>query len=200
MCCRYYADECFRKKLNDILKSENIRYAELIYADGGQDIRPSDASTVICGDGYGLRTATMYWGFTNPFRKGLIINARSETVREKKLFADSIMNRRIVVPASGFYEWDPYRSRFRFTLPEDEIMFLAGFYHNEQGIPKYTILTADANESLRPVHDRMPLIIGKNEIRSWIRDGDKLSEFLERPQIPLLREQDSGQIRMDFGL
>ncbi len=137
--------------------------------------------------------------FTNPYRKGLIINARSETVREKNLFSDSIINRRCIIPARGFYEWDPYKARFSFTSPNDDVILLAGFYREEHGIPKYTILTTKANDSMRPVHDRMPVMIERDEIGAWIRDNDRLTEFLNRPQIQLVREQDSGQIRMDFG-
>jgi putative SOS response-associated peptidase YedK len=155
---------------------------------------------VICGHNNRLAEMNMYWGFTNPYRKGLIINARSETAREKNLFSNSIMNRRCIIPASGFYEWDPYKARFRFTSPDDDLILLAGIYREEQGATKYTILTTEANDSMRPVHDRMPVMIGRNEIGAWIKDNDRLVEFLERPQIQLVSEQDSGRIRMDFGL
>lgn len=200
MCCRYLLGLNFYEKLNDILETEGIKAPGRINSETERDVRPSDASAVICGDREGLAAAEMRWGFANPYRKGLIINARSETALEKKLFSDSIMNRRIVVPASGFYEWDPYKSRFRFTLPGDELIFLAGFYREEEGIPRYTILTTEANASMKPVHDRMPVMIGRNEIRPWIRDSERLREFLEREQFPLIREQESGQMRMDFGL
>ena len=58
--------------------------------------------------------------------------------------------------------------------------------------------TTDANESMRPVHDRMPLMIGKEEIRPWILNNERFPEYLERPQPRLIREQDSGQIRMEW--
>ena len=50
------------------------------------------------------------------------------------------------------------------------------------------------------VHDRMPVLIGRNEIRPWIKDDAVLSEFLTRKQTELLCEQDSGQIRMNLEL
>ena len=200
MCCRYYYEDEIRERMRDLLDSQGIKPAEPLSVEPGRDVRPSDASAVICGSDDGLIASDMRWGFTNPYKKGIIINARSETAREKNLFADSIMNRRCLIPASGFYEWDQYKARFRFTLPGNELILLAGFYHEEQGFPRYTILTTEANESMKPVHDRMPVMIGRNEIRPWIRDNEMLSEFLERPQMQLLREQDSGQIRMDFGL
>ena len=110
------------------------------------------------------------------------------------------MNRRCIIPASGFYEWNPDKARFCFTDPDDELLLLAGIYQEEQGKPRYTILTTQANESMQPVHDRMPVMIRHSEIRSWIEDDEKLSEFLTRPQVRLVCEQDSGQIRMDFGI
>ena len=198
MCCRYLLGLDFLEKLNDVMDTEDITASGRISCKTERDIYPSDASIVICGSGDRLIASSMYWGYANPYKKGLIINARSETAREKKLFSDGIMNHRCIIPASGFYEWDPFKARFRFTLPDNELIFLAGFYHKEQGIPRYTILTTCANESMRPVHDRMPVMIGKKEIRPWIIDNERLSEFLERPQVQLVREQDSGQIRMNW--
>ena len=200
MCGRFVIGGDFREKLNELIRREGIIPAELLYKESGQDVFPSESSAVIhSGDGR-LSAGSMLWGFTNPYRKGLIINARAETVREKKLFADSIMNRRCIIPASGFYEWNPDKARFCFTDPDNELLLLAGIYHEEQGKPRYTILTTQANESMQPVHDRMPVMIRHSEIRSWIEDDEKLSEFLTRPQVRLVCEQDSGQIRMDFGI
>lgn len=186
--------------MQDLLDSQSIIAAGDLKTEPGRDVRPSDASAVIFRNGGGLSAAGMRWGFSNPYSNGLIINARSETACEKNLFRDSVMKRRCIIPASGFYEWDAYKARFRFTLPEGGLILMAGFWHEEQGTPRYTILTTDANESMRPVHDRMPVMIGREEIRAWITEDEKVPEFLERPQVRLVREQDSGQIRMDFGL
>ena len=140
----------------------------------------------------------MTWGFTNPVKKGLIINARAETAREKVTFADSVAKRRCVIPASGFYEWDPYKARYRFTSPEGGLLLLAGFYRREQGVPRFTILTTEANDSMIKVHDRMPVMISREEIRPWIGDDAKLPDFLSRKQVSLVCEQDSGQIRFQI--
>ena len=200
MCCRYYYEDKIRDMMEEIMDSQCIRHDEPLSVEPGRDVFPSEASMVICEKGGSMTASDMRWGFANPYRKGLIINARSETAMDKALFRDSIMNRRCIIPASGFYEWDAYKARFRFFLPGNEPVLLAGFYREEQKVPRYTILTTEANESMKPVHDRMPLIIGRDEIRAWISDNERLPEFLERPQVRLIREQDSGQIRMDFGL
>ena len=198
MCCRYYYEDEIRERMQDLLDSQGIETAGELTVEPGRDIRPSDASAVIYQRGNGLAAGSMRWGFGNPYKKGLIINARSETARDRNLFRDSIMNRRCIIPASGFYEWDPYKARFRFTQPEGGLILMAGFWREEQGTPRYTILTTDANESMVPVHDRMPVMIGRDEIRPWITDSESMSAFLDRPQIRLIREQDSGQIRMEF--
>ena len=145
-----------------------------------------------------IGASEMAWGFTNPVKKGLIINARAETAREKVSFSDSIAKRRCVIPASGFYEWDPYKARYRFTSPEGGLLLLAGIYREEQGAPRFTVLTTEANDSMIGVHDRMPVMIGRKEIRPWIEDDSKLTDFLSRKQAALVCEQDSGQIRFSF--
>ena len=189
MCCRYLLGFNFYEKLNDILETEGIKAPGRVNSETERDVRPSDASAVICGDREGLAAAEMRWGFANPYRKGLIINARSETALEKKLFSDSIMNRRIVVPASGFYEWDPYKSRFRFTLPGDELIFLAGFYREEEGIPRYTILTTEANASMKPVHDRMPVMIPAEKISEWVSPEANPAEVMPYALTDMIMEQ-----------
>ena len=200
MCCRYYYEDEIRERMQDLLDSQSIMADAGLKAEPGRDVRPSDASAVIYQNGKDLAAGDMRWGFSNPYQKGLIINARAETAAEKNLFADSVAKRRCIIPASGFYEWDPYKARFRFTRPDGGLILMAGFWHEEQGTPRYTILTTDANGSVRPVHDRMPVMIGREEIRPWIYDDSRLEEFMGRIQPELICEQDSGQIRMDLGI
>ena len=202
MCCRYYYED-FERELREFIRATQV--VKLADFSGGKtadrDISPSQPSIAIHGiGGSTLGASEMYWGFANPVKNGLVINARAETAREKKMFADSIARRRCVIPASGFYEWDPYKARFRFTLPEQGLLFLAGFYRMEQGQPRYTILTTEANDSMIKVHDRMPVLVGRDEVRPWIEEDARLEEFLGRRQPELVCEQDTGQIRMDFGL
>ena len=204
MCCRYYYED-FEIELRELMKAEQVvELPDFRYRDtGSKDICPSQAGVVLHGAGSSrhdsvIGASEMIWGFTNPVKKGLIINARAETAREKVSFADSIAKRRCVIPASGFYEWDPYKARYRFTSPEGGLLLLAGFYRKEQGVPRFTVLTTEANSSMINVHDRMPVMIGRNEIRPWIEDDARLTDFLSREQAALVCEQDSGQIRFSF--
>ena len=204
MCCRYYYED-FETELRELMKAEQVvELPDFRYREAGRrDICPSQSGVVLHGAGHSgqdgiIGASEMAWGFTNPVKKGLIINARAETAREKVSFSDSIAKRRCVIPASGFYEWDPYKARYRFTSPEGGLLLLAGIYREEQDAPRFTVLTTEANDSMIGLHDRMPVMIGRNEIRPWIEDDSKLTDFLSRKQAALVCEQDSGQIRFSF--
>lgn len=206
MCCRYYYED-FEIELRELMKAEMVvKLSELpSIGTARREVFPSQSAVVIHGDSHRdgaqegvIGASEMIWGFSNPVRKGLIINARAETAREKTTFADSIANRRCVIPASGFYEWDTHKAKFRFASMDGGLLLLAGFYREEQGVPKYTILTTEANGSMVRVHDRMPVMIGRDEIRPWIEDDSRLTDFLGREQMPLTCEQESGQISFLF--
>ena len=175
MCCRYYYED-FERELRELMRAEQVvKLPDLpCIGTARRDVYPSQAAVILHsteqrdGEKGGSITASeMVWGFSNPAKKGLIINARAETAREKRTFADSIAKRRCLIPASGFYEWDPYKARYRFTSPEGGLLLLAGFYRSEQGVPRFTILTTDANDSMIKVHNRMPVILPTEHIAEW---------------------------------
>lgn len=205
MCCRYYYED-FERELRELMRAEAV--VQLSGFDSGKlsdrDVSPSQSAVTIHAAGPGIAHATsglgaskMYWGFTNPYKKGLVINARSETASEKKLFADSMANRRCLIPASGFYEWDANKARYRFYR-KDELVWLAGIYRAESGMKKFTVLTRDAAGSMIGIHDRMPLTVEDNEVQQWIGDQDYADHIIKREPGFLLREQDAGQISMDL--
>ena len=237
MCGKYYADREFIPHLSTLFKEQGIvpdpelreEWERVLCEESnGQDmtgvsdhdqildVSPTDRAFVISQSEGGLIATKMKWGFRDPFHDSLVINARSESAAEKPMFAESVRERRCVIPASGYYEWDRSKSRYRFTRPDGGLVLLAGIYRQEITTdkrgntedadelratePHFTILTAHANECMRPVHPRMPVMIDPVEIKTWIMDRSRTSELLCREQMELLREQDSGQIVLDLGL
>ena len=202
MCSRFYIKKDFIKKLDRILKQEGITPISKEYCSDPADItdvRPSESAITLIGRSpQDIMISQMLWGYRNPYDKGLIINARQETVHEKRMFQEGIANRRCIVPASGFYEWDRNKARYTFTSTGDGLILMAGIYRPEPDKPHFVILTTEANSTMAPVHDRMPVIIKEDEIRPWLTDHLRTDDLMDRPQAELTREQDQGQISMFF--
>ena len=119
------------------------------------------------------------WGFEG-FKKGqLFINARSESVEEKKTFSKHFRERRIVFPMNGFYEWNSDKKKFLFT-GNNEVIYVAGFYRIHENVAESIIMTTEPNAAVSPIHDRMPLLIEKSDIDKWVLDLDFAREYLKR--------------------
>ena len=175
MCGKYYADREFIPRLSTLFRDEGITIdpelreeweSVLLDSDASEmDISPTDSAVTISMSDDGLAASRMKWGFRDPYHDSLVINARSESAAEKSMFADCIRERRCVIPASGYYEWDRSKSRYRFMKPDGGLVLLAGIYRKELNAPHFTILTTEANECMKSVHPRMPVTIEQNEIR-----------------------------------
>ena len=96
------------------------------------------------------------------------------------MFKDSILHRRAVIPASGFYEWNRQKEKHIFTRKDAKALFMAGFYKLTEKGKCFVILTTQANASMEPVHERMPLILEEDEITDWIYQDDKTEELLHK--------------------
>ena len=105
-----------------------------------------------------------------------LINARSETVAEKQAFRQAFKQRRCIIPADGFYEWQRTGGRkqpFFFRMRDERPFGFAGLWERWEGeggevINSCAILTTEANEVLRPVHDRMPVILHPDDYGLWL--------------------------------
>lgn len=141
-----------------------------------QEIFPTQEVDVLTGDGW----RRMRWGFPQFTGKGVMINARAETVAVKPMFSRSFANRRCLIPAQGFYEWQHQegkktKDKFRLDRIDGEKMMMAGIY-NEQG--QCVVITQPANETVAPLHDRMPVVISTPEMQTlWLHENS-LAEAL----------------------
>lgn len=128
------------------------------------------------------------WGFMPSYAKSPLINARAETVDVKPTFKESFLNRRCIIPATSFFEWEKVEDKKvkrRIRIREEEIFSIAGLYNSffdKEGkkYEAFTILTTEANESMVHIHDRMPVIIPRKDEMIWL---DK-----ENRNIAVLRE------------
>lgn len=139
--------------------------------------------------------ADLFWGILSKEKK-LIINARAESVKEKSMFSESIRNRRCILPAAGFYEWDVSKTKFMFKRADERPIYLAGFYDLSENRDSFVILTTAANVSMRPVHDRMPVMIDKGNVRDYLKDRAAAMEMLNEPMPELDRSTDYEQLSL----
>lgn len=157
MCGRYVLQE--NEEMKSILcqmKKKEIEFGE---------IYPTNPAPVLLAD----RVEIFTWGFPNVKNKSVIINARSETAREKRMFKEAVARRRCVIPSAGFYEWKD-KIKYHFILPGSSVLYMAGVYGEFGGEPRFVILTTKANASVEEIHDRMPLALEKEAIGDWLGD------------------------------
>ena len=178
MCARFYTDE----ETAAAIRSFTGREAELRCGE----VRPADEAVVLTADRGRYSAARMVWGFRNPLGKGLVINARAETLSEKPMFRDCCRYRRCAIPAGRFCEWDALRERVTLCDPAQPVLYLAGVYELTERLPRFTVLTREANESVRGYHARMPLLLRREALEDWLLPGDAFQSLL-RAEMPALK-------------
>ena len=195
MCGRYFwkddAEDAFLEDFPDL--------AGVVRRLRAGDYTPGMSATALAAEsGSGVRAELLLWGFPG-FDKGkLLINARAESVKDRPTFSDSFAGRRCALPAAGFYEWDKKKEKVIFTLPDRPILYLAGIFRPYGEEKRFVVLTREANASMEPVHDRMPLILTGDEVLPWVSDAAKAGDILTK-ELPMLKaERPYEQISFDF--
>lgn len=181
MCGRYtiYTDADERELLEilRVIETKGKGKAGINYKTG--EIFPTDCVPLLMrGINGGMNVTLSNWGYT--LRGSTIINARRETVAEKPAFRDGLNGQRCIVPSTGFFEWSKSNTKYLFNLPDIKMVYMAGLWRKSGDSTEFVIITADANSSVSPVHDRMPLVLPQDRLESWLYDDEnayKLTEF-----------------------
>ena len=187
MCSRYYVDP---DMIEEIIKV--VQKIDQKIHPTRKDIRPTDVAPVIGQSEYGLELSMCRWGYPMSKEKNLIINARVETVMDKPSFQNGILYHRLLIPADGFYEWNSQKEKSTFSRSDSSVLYMAGFcdwFKNER---RFVILTTAANDSMKKTHDRMPLILEREQIADWF-DNSKMSALLYQTPALLNRQTEYEQ-------
>ncbi len=169
MCSRYYADASTEEKVRHLTGDPGCRIR-------GGDIHPSEFATLLTGGGDGLKAEEMKWGFPGRDGQGIVINARAETITELRTFRDSVLFRRCVIPAKGFYEWNSEKEKYQFEKP-GQTLFMAGCFDAQC---RFVVITTAANESVLPIHARMPLLLSEGDMKRWIANTESIYAMLQQ--------------------
>lgn len=187
MCTRYYME--MSPHLRPIVEKAKASALSLRMRDKlGKplktegEIRPTDMVPVIAPDKDGSQAVfPMVWGYTIPGLNRPVVNARVETAPHKAVWKDGWYSHRCIIPASYYFEWEHIPTSGGKTKAGDKYMiqpqgsettYLAGLYrlqeYRDLVYPVFTVLTRDATEELKRLHDRMPLILPASMIDNWI--------------------------------
>ena len=179
MCGRFFRDASWA----------TLREWYNLFADGAPNLEPryniaptQDILIIgkarVKGGGVRREARWAHWGLVPSWAKdtrlaGNMINARAETVSEKPAYRAAFKRRRCLVPGDGFFEWvksengkQPYNIHYKDHHP----MTFAGLWeeNEELGIRSVTIITTAANDFMKPLHDRMPVLLKPEQYDLWL--------------------------------
>jgi putative SOS response-associated peptidase YedK len=158
------------------------------------NVAPSQTVPVIrmAADGSKRECALLRWGLVPSWAKEMTqsastINARAETLLEKPTFRTPFRRRRCLVPADGFYEWkatgQKHKQPFAIRPADGNPLAFAGLWDRWQSpegevLESMTVVTTSANELLRPLHERMPVILPREHYALWLDPKEKPEDLL----------------------
>lgn len=173
------------------------RLAEEFDAEAGEaqvsasyNVAPSQEVAAVLREEGVKRLKTLRWGLVpswadDPAIGNRMINARSETAHEKPSFRSAFKRRRCLIPADGFYEWRKEldgKQPFYITTEGAEPFAFAGLWESwedgEGEVRTCAILTTEANETMREIHHRMPVILPAELRDAWLDEEADKEELL----------------------
>jgi putative SOS response-associated peptidase YedK len=147
------------------------------------NVSPTEPVPVVVSHDGDRTVVPMRWGLLPPFYRGanggpLLINARAEGIERKPAFREAVRERRCLVPADGFYEWQGEKgARVPFVIRPRAggLMAFAGVWQDWRGpagwISTCAIVTCPANGVLSPIHDRMPVVVAREDFALWLGEA-----------------------------
>ncbi len=141
------------------------------------NIAPTAPVLAILAEGDKRRANLMRWGFTFSGQRGKsgsprpLFNARSETLTERPAFRSAFAQRRCLIPAQGFYEWQDNGRRHKTPMwihrTDEQPFALAGIF-NTNPEPAASVITCAPNTLMNPIHNRMPVILTAEDYDAWL--------------------------------
>lgn len=166
------------------------------------NVAPTNDVYVVSEDGGVRRLVPHHWGLVPIWAKtpaigSRMINARAETLADKNAFRHAFRRRRCIVPVDGFYEWkvvpgQKTKQPYFIHRSDGEPLAFAGLWEEWRGpdrggnqqLRSTTIITTTANETMAPVHDRMPVLLAPSTWDTWLAPDNTDTEALGRLLVP----------------
>jgi putative SOS response-associated peptidase YedK len=169
--------------------------------DESYNVSPQSEVYVVLDDGETRKVDLLRWGFVPGWAKDIkignrMINARAESVPTSGAYKRAFKRRRAILPADGFYEWKKLpggkrKQPYYFEGRDAEPIALAGLWDEWRGpdgkgepLRTVTIITTDPNETMKPIHDRMPVILPPEAWDAWLDPTNEDTEALAKLLVP----------------
>ncbi|MDJ0793130.1 MAG: SOS response-associated peptidase [Woeseiaceae bacterium] len=180
--------------------------AALFGVEGSVDVKPryniaptQDIVAIRNAEGEGRELVMLRWGLVpfwakDPSIGNRMINARAETVAEKPSFRAAYRHRRCLVLADGFYEWQRdgnVKTPYFISLASGEPFAFAALWENwtdketGESLQTTTLITTEANDFMKPLHHRMPVVLEANGAGEWLAGSNELLDDVDAITPPL---------------
>ena len=175
MCGRYTVlteDEII--EIREILKNLSMRIVRDDFENYDEELGelfPTNHAPVITKKDSGIAFESAKWGFKKWNSSGVIINARSETMKKKSTFSHLLETGRCIVPAGEFFEWERLPTGKKKYYAKDKsgnLLFMAGLYRDNGDEREFVIITKEATGEMAKIHARIPVILRTDQIESWL--------------------------------
>ncbi len=148
------------------------------------NVAPTQEVPVIISSSGNNELKIMRWGLIPYWAKdrkigSRLINARIETISEKSSFRSSFQQRRCIIPASGYFEWQKNTKEklpYRIVMESEDLFGFAGLWdrwldEESRELFSFTIITTEAVKAVNAIHNRMPFILEKEQEQLWLDGG-----------------------------
>ncbi len=178
MCGRY----TLHKTAEELSRRFDVSLTDDIFPEN-YNVAPGQVMPVITQDESGRKLEFMKWGFVphwakNPNVGYRLINARDDTIFEKPTWKSAVLRRRALIPADGFYEWkqlstsSSQKQPFYIYPKQHKLFAFAGVWSvwrdaADRELKTFSIITTKPNREMKTIHDRMPVILQRNDEPTW---------------------------------
>src|SRR6185312_1301309 len=157
---------------------------DILEQEARYNVAPSQMLPIVMQEKGQASVRLAKWGFVPSWTQGQPkmqpINAKAETVASSGMFRKAFQSRRCLVPADGFYEWKgakPPKQPFLIRMRDHGLFMFAGVWdrwypQGAEPVETFSILTTEPNELMKPIHNRMPVIIAVEDYRRWLEGGE----------------------------
>lgn len=162
------------------------------------NVAPTQLAPAVVHDGRRNRLGQLKWGLIPPWAKdekgaSRMINARAETLEERPAYREAFRRKRCLIPADGFYEWQTKpggaKQPYRIKLRDGGLFSMAALYEiwtapDGRKVGSFSIVTTEANPLMAGIHDRMPVIVRREDESLWLDRTMTDTERLKRLLVP----------------